>query len=289
VNAASLRSRPRTNRMVGLAVIAGLAALTFGALAVPSTSSGYIATVKNSTDTAATAVNFTCAGALAVDQASALFSYRLNEASGATSATDYASGSRPGTYVGTMTSTTAPAPACPRDAGGAYVLNGSTSYVSMSQSQVNPTTFSLEVWFKTTVAGGKLIGFGNVATGVSSIYDRHLYLTTAGKVAFGTYNGVNQIVTSPTSYNDGAWHQAVATFSAGTGMILYVDGAKVASNAAFVTAQNFTGYWRIGYDNLNGWGSTAPPYFFSGSMRFAAVYTTVLTQPQVTNHYVAGR
>ncbi len=283
------RFRPLTNRVAGLAVVAGLAALALGALAVPSTSSGYTARVTNSTDTAATAVNFTCAGALAVDQASALFSYRLDETSGAASAVDYASGSRPGSYVGTMTSTTATRPACPRDPGGAYVLDGTSSYVSMGQARPNPTTFSLEVWFKTTTAGGRLIGFGNAATGASGNYDRHLFVTTSGKISFGTYNGVTQIVTSPTAYNDGAWHQAVATFSAATGMILYLDGVRVASNAAFVTPQNYTGYWRIGYDNLNGWSGAAAPYYFKGSMRFAAVYTTVLTQAQVTNHYAAGR
>lgn len=275
--------------VAGVIAVAALAALAFGGQLVPSTTSGYVAQVTNSTDTAATAVNFTCVGALAVDAASALFSYRLNETSGATSATDFASGSRPGTYVGSMTTNTATTPACPRDPGGAYVLDGTTSYVSMSQSQSNPTTFSLEVWFKTTATSGKLIGFGNAATGSSSNYDRHLYVTSAGKISFGTYNGATKIITSPTALNNGAWHQAVATFSASTGMILYIDGAKVAFNASFTVAQGYSGFWRIGYDNLNGWGDTAAPYFFNGSMRFAAVYTTVLTQTQVTNHYVAGR
>ncbi len=289
MNAVTTVAGTRQRRSIGILAIAGVLAVGLLAQLVPATSSAYVARVTNSANSAATAVNFTCSGALAVDKASALFSYRLNEASGAASAIDYASGSRPGTYVGSMTSTTATTPACPRDPGGSYVLNGSTSYLYMSGAQADPTTFSLEVWFKTTVAGGKLIGFGNAQTGASTQYDRHLYLTTAGQIAFGTYNGGTQIVTSPAAYNTGAWHQAVATMSAGTGMILYVDGVRVASNPAFTTPENHTGYWRIGYDNLNGWTGAGTPYFFTGSMRFAAVYTTVLSQTQVTNHYAAGR
>ena len=34
--------------------------------------------------------------------------------------------------------------------------------------------------------GGKIIGFGNAATGLSSSYDRHVYMQNDGKVVFGT-------------------------------------------------------------------------------------------------------
>lgn len=279
--------RPRTIAVAAVALAA--AALSITAALTPGSFSAYVASVKNSTDTAATAPFFTCAGALANDKSSSLFSLPLNEPSGSTTATDTDTGSIPGTYHGTMTTSTTAPLACSRDTGGAYVLNGTSSYVSTAASQANPQTFSVEVWFKTTVAGGKLIGFGSSQTGVSGSYDRHLYVNTLGQLVFGTYNGATQTISSTAVVTDGAWHQAVGTFSTGTGMKLYLDGALVASNANYTVAQNFTGYWRVGYDSTSGWPNAASNFYFTGSMRFATVYTTVLTPAQITTHYAAGR
>ncbi|AMM21998.1 signal peptidase I [Frondihabitans sp. PAMC 28766] len=279
--------RPRTIAVAAAALAA--AALCLAAALTPGSFSAYVASVKNSTDTAATAPFFTCAAALANDRSSALFTLPLNEASGSTTAIDTDTGTMPGTYRGTMTTSTTAHLACSRDTGGAYVLNGTTSYVSTSALQSSPATFSEEVWFKTTVASGRLIGYGNAVTGASSTYDRQVYLNTSGQLVFGTYNGGFQTIASSAAYDDGAWHDVVATFSATTGMTLYVDGAKVAGNTAYTTAQTNNGYWRVGYDNLSGWPGTGTNYFFTGSMRFASVYSTVLTTAQITTHYAAGR
>ncbi len=62
--------------------------------------------------------------------------------------------------------------------------------------------------------GGKIIGRGNRNDRNSSKMDRHLYLNNAGQVVFGVKpNQTRQVVTSPNSYNNGAWHQATATLS----------------------------------------------------------------------------
>jgi hypothetical protein len=151
------------------------------------------------------------------------------------------------------------------------------------------STFSTELWFKTTTRGGKLVGFGNSQAGSSSAYDRHTYITTAGRLAFGTYNQGNyQILQSPTVVTDGAWHHVVSTMSPTGGMSLYLDGVRVAVNAQFTAPESNAGYWRIGYDNTSGWTGAGSNYFV-GSMRFAAVYKTALTATQVQNHYNAGR
>jgi hypothetical protein len=173
----SARRRLTLGQRAGLllAVVASVS-LALTLLLTPGSFSAYVASVKNSSDTAATAPFFTCAAALANDKGSSLFTLPLNEASGSTTATDTASGAYPGTYRGTMTTSTTSPLACSRDTGGAYVLNGSTSYVSTATSVANPQTFSIEVWFKTTVAGGRLIGFGSSQTGASGSYDRQARL-----------------------------------------------------------------------------------------------------------------
>lgn len=279
--------RFRDGKTIAVLLVTALAVLIIVMQFAP-TRSGFTAKVTNSSNSAGTAANFTCTGAVGVDTSNALFAYKIAEASGAATATDWSGKNANGTYQGTMTAAT-PAPnACPRDAGTSYVLNGSSSFVSTPTSVKNPTTFSEEVWFKTTVAGGLLIGFGSNQVSTSGQHDRQIYLNTSGQLVFGTYNSTVQVVTSPKAYNDGTWHHVVSTMSPSTGMSLYVDGTLVASNANYVTPENATGYFRIGYDTISGWPGTASNYYFTGSMRYAAVYSTALTQTQITNHYAAG-
>lgn len=149
----------------------------------------------------------------------------------------------------------------------------------------NPTTYSIGTWFATTsTKGGKLIGFGNNPSGFSSSYDRHLYLTDAGKVRFGVYTGALTTLESPTALNDGAWHYAVATQSP-AGMRLYIDGDLVASNAES-QAQRYTGYWRIGADGA--WAGSSSQYF-TGTLDEVTMHTKELTAAQVKDIYTVGK
>jgi hypothetical protein len=281
-------ARRRAPRAAGIA--ASVAAVALGAvlLLTPGTNGAYTAAITNTNNSAASAAAFfTCSSAFAADRADALFAYPLNEASGSTTAVDAASGAYPGTYRGAMTSETTSTRACPRDSGGAYVLDG-TDFVTNALQARGPATFSTEVWFKTTVKGGKLVGFGNSQSGSSSAYDRHTYITTTGQLAFGTYNSGYQTIVSPGNVADGNWHHVVSTMSSPGGMSLYLDGNRVAVNTSFVSPESNSGYWRIGYDNTSGWPNAGSNYFV-GSMRFAALYKTALTATQVQNHYNAGR
>ena len=65
--------------------------------------------------------------------------------------------------------------------------------------------------------------------GSGGTYDRHIYLDGAGKVWFGVYNGGDQTISTPASYNDGSWHMAAATIGP-AGMRLYVDGVLRGTN-----------------------------------------------------------
>ena len=278
----------RNGRLAAVVLVLGLVVVVL-LNAFSPTRSAFSAVVTNSGNTAATAPYFTCTAAVGADTANALFAYRLTEASNASTATDWSGKGANGTYQGAMAATTPSPNACPRDAGSSYVLNGSTSFVSTPRSSANPTTFSEEVWFRTTVAGGMLIGFGSNQVQASGQHDRQVYINTGGQLVFGTYNGTTQVVTSPKAYTDGAWHHVVATMSAGTGMRLYADGVLVASNTAYTAPEPYTGYFRIGYDTVSGWPGQPANFAFTGSMRYAAVYSTVLSATQVANHAAAGR
>ena len=195
--------------------------------------------------------------------------WRFLETSGTSAATMI--GSDTGTYEGSPTLNQLGPLVMPSKS---ITLNGTSQYVTSNASMTGPNTFTLLIWFKTTTTkGGKLIGFGNAKTGNSSNYDRHIYMTNGGNIIFGVYPGAVKTITSPSTYNNGIWHMAVATLS-GSGMFLYMDGAQVASNAGVTSAQVYNGYWRMGEDNLNGWTSQPSSMFFAGSIAEVAVSTT---------------
>ncbi|MCU1437018.1 MAG: hypothetical protein JWP66_105 [Naasia sp.] len=161
--------------------------------------------------------------------------------------------------------------------------------VATAEATTNPVT--VEAWIRTTTTqGGKIVGFGNMATAspLSDRYDRHLYMEPDGRVVFGVHNGAQKMVTSQAALNDGAWHHLVGTVSGGTdasGLRLYVDGILVSSDPSVSTAEdNSSGYWRIGGDSH--WGAGSP--YFAGDIDDVAVYQKVLTDTQVRDHWTAS-
>ena len=159
--------------------------------------------------------------------------------------------------------------------------------VASAAQFTNPQDYSLELWFKTTTTtGGKLIGFGNAQTGSSTSYDRHIYLQDDGRLTYGIYAGSTQTVTTPSAYNDGAWHQVVATQSA-DGMRLYVDG-RLAGSGPATGAENFAGYWRVGGDNLTGWPNAPTTPHVTADIDEVSVYGSALSAEKVKRHYSVG-
>jgi PKD repeat protein len=215
---------------------------------------------------------------LAVTAQSPDLYWRLDETSG-TIAADSSGNGRDGVYAGTFTLNQ---PSNVSGSTGASVkMNGSSGNVGSVDSQTAPTTFTESGWFTTTGNNntqGQIIGFGSAATGNSSTRDRVIGLVSGGTVTFTVNNGgVPTTISSPTKYNNGAWHQAVATQDA-SGMKLYVDGTLVASNSV-TTADSYTGYWRGGGDTR----------FLNGKLDEVAVWSSkALTANQIRAIYTAS-
>ena len=174
-------------------------------------------------------------------------------------------------------------------------VNGATGYVSPPPSRLTVDHYSVETWFKTTsTTGGKIIGFGDQQGGldfngnptVSGAYDKQIYMTNDGRLAFGVWVGFADTLTSATAYNDGQWHHVVGS-QGRKGLNLYVDGAKVAHDGQ-THNQAYTGYWRVGGDNLGGWPNQPTSNFFDGSLDETAVYDHPLTLAAVQSHYAAS-
>jgi PKD repeat protein len=171
------------------------------------------------------------------------------------------------------------------DGDDAFTFSNSTaSFASTRTATAAPQTFTVEAWFRTTSnTGGRIVGFGNSTTGTSTSYDRLVYLDTSGRVNFGVNPGAQRVVTSPSAYNDGQWHHVAASLGA-HGMVLHVDGKQVAARADTTSARAFSGYWRIGADNV--WSGAKT---FTGSIDEVAIYPTVLSAEQVAAHVAVAR
>ncbi len=249
-------------------------AMYAGSLTVSQIHDHYTASGRTGSWTAAAPAD--TYGAKVVQDDPDLF-WRLNESSGTVA--DATSNGQPGTFGGTgnrgQVGAVAP--------GTAYQLTAGS--VVANQSMLSPSVYSAEVWFKTTsTSGGRLIGFGSSTnTTLSSSYDRHVYMQNNGKLAFGSYNGVQNIVATSGAYNDGQWHHVVATQGA-DGMRLWVDTQLVGSNAVSTTT-NYTGAWRLGGDRV--W-SGASSNFLNGSFDEFAVYSKTLSEASVRDHFTAS-
>ena len=204
--------------------------------------------------------------------------WRLAEASGDT-AEDASGYGQHGTYVGSVVH------GVPGALDG--VANTATQFdggqVISPNAVTNPRSYSLEAWFKTsTTTGGKIIGFGNSATGDSTDYDRHVYMTATGELVFGVWAGAEQMIETSTRYNDDQWHYVVAT-QGPEGMALYVDGTLAGTDPE-TDAQNFTGYWHVGGDRTWGTGDGD----FDGVIDEVAVYSEPLPDGSIAEHYSLG-
>ena len=167
---------------------------------------------------------------------------------------------------------------------GAAVLDGTTGYIATSNLMSGPSVYSLSLWFKTTTnQGGRLAGFGSSQTGGSGGFDRHLYMTNTGQIIYGNWNGGAVAIISPSSYNDGSWHLAVGTLSS-TGQYLYVDG-KLVAGSSNNQAQVYSGYWRIGVDNLSLWPDAPSSSYLAGSVDEVRVSNLAESRDWVSSEY----
>lgn len=211
--------------------------------------------------------------------------WRMN---GTTTQVDYAGGQN---LTGEAGVTAGGTGAIAGDADAAAAFSGTETGVADTSTPITgPNTFTAEVWVKTTTTnGGKILGFGGSTSGQSSSYDRHVYMTNGGQLVFGAYPGAVRTVRSTKAYNDGEWHHVVAQLSS-AGMALFVDGLKVGGDPSTTSAEGYSGYWRVGGDNLNAWPDQPTSSFINGTIDDVAIYPTAISAAQIRDHYTkSGR
>jgi galactose oxidase len=219
----------------------------------------------------------------AVYDASPSSYWPLNDASGP-SAADASGNGDTGNYSATGISYGAPSPV-ENASGQGVTLDGASGQIVASQPVTNPTTYSEQMWFNTTTTqGGYLMGFGTSPSGASLSKDRQVWMSNSGRLNFGIFTGSRVSIQSPSSYNDGQWHQVVAT-EGSDGLDMYVDGQLVKNNTTTSLPQNYLGYWRVGYEDASGWNDSPTNSYFAGTISDVAFYNVELSSAQVSTQY----
>lgn len=271
--------------VVSLLVGALVTALGSG---VVSAGAGFTATTRNSSNswTVGQLVQAYNAEVLADDP---YVFYLVDEASGSTAA-DYSGNDLTGGYssIGAYRQSDA----LPNNSGYSINLGGGTGrLVSGGSSLSAPTTFSLELWFRTsTTTGGKLIGFESSRNATGPSFDRHVFMNNSGRIVYGGWSTTTiRTITSPQAYNNGAWHHLVLTAvprGQQQDAIMYIDGSEVVRGTTSRTGV-YSGWWRVGYGNLATGGSYPTTRGFSGYVDQPAVFTRQLSAARVAAHYAA--
>jgi hypothetical protein len=250
------------------------------------------------------------------------FYYRFGEAAGATSVVDSSGNGNDGTVrqsspvagvaapvtfgtggTGLIWCDTTDGMASPSTPGAL----GSGSFVVWPTARPNLDTFTEMAWVRTSsTTGGRVVGMSSSTWALDVHYDRQIVVDDAGHARFEIYPGFRYALTSTMAVNDGKPHFLVATLGPG-GASLYVDGVRDRFDPAQTTAETYTGnetvsptgtgpttpdgqgYWRVGWDDINGWGAT--DYGLAGVVDEAALFENkALTPAEVaslwsTNHW----
>jgi len=238
--------------------------------------------------------------------------WRLDETSGAATASD-AVGSFDGAYSpGTGTIDYGVAPGIPHDSDPAIAIAGGATVTIPYAIELNsPTAFSVEGWFN---AASLTTNGNDYRTPISSMSNPYgagptgwlVYQTGGGNNwAWWVYHGywANAQFTDGDTVIPGQWYYLAMTYD-GAQFTFYVNGTAKASgtDAAFVQNGNVPPAGAASYNyNYNvtaglpsfgssplvlGWRSDVDFNSFAGGIDDVAVYNTALSPQQVQNHYL---
>lgn len=177
------------------------------------------------------------------------------------------------------------------DSDTAVTLNGTSGQIQGARKFTNPNPWSEECWFEVAngySSGGALLGCADTTAG-NVTRDRIVWMGADGKLHFTVHTGSDVSIASSSAYNDGQRHHVVATLGPTNGMVLYVDGASVASNGTQKTAQsNYAALHLAGNLDISAISGAPSSNFLAGTLDEVAFYAAELTSTQVSAHYTAG-
>jgi len=165
--------------------------------------------------------------------------------------------------------------------------NFSGGWVTLPSGILQPTTETIEAWFKTTSSGG-VLGMQNTTVGTTPTnYVPVIYVGSDGLLRAEVWQGQVAPITSSTAVNNGQWQFAALVVSPSS-QSLYLNGQLVGTLGGTVQPSGMT-YNQIGWAYTSGWtagASGSDP--FSGTIGQTAVFPSDLTQAQLSSQYTAA-
>jgi len=161
--------------------------------------------------------------------------------------------------------------------------DGTTDYVDCGNDpSLNITDeLTIEAWVNIKSGnGGRLVGKGTYPTIEGYVFEN--YNVTPNELIIGLHNGRGGELScsDPIARKDEQWEHVAVTHDASNKVIYYHNGAKVSEDTLAV-------YNSAGVDLLIGRDQGA--YYFNGTMDEVAIYSRVLTEDEIRDHYEMGR
>ncbi len=182
--------------------------------------------------------------------------------------------------------------------GGSIVFNGSNNYVLLPQSTPNQTignySFSLWLRFTNTMTPSHTSNFTMVEAQNTLLggVDNYLSLLsnatvagTNGRMLFQTFNPLNLLYTTTSTWIGGQWYNIVCTYDISTSrQSIYVNGILENFSTIANCYFNTNTYFGLG-------AYTAPPrtWFFDGQMGSFIIYSKTLSAQEILQNFNATK
>jgi predicted phosphodiesterase len=171
-----------------------------------------------------------------------------------------------------------------------FTLYGSSYEDLPSSTSLKLATFTIASWFKTSKDYSSPAYIVNKGGSGSDIAGNNMnygiWLVKKGQLqaGFETQTGEDFFAASPSRYNDGKWHYAVATYDGSSRLALYVDGVLVAGKSTSGALPDRSGNQplRTGANSLSLNG------FFTGELDEIKVWNRALSSQEIASAYHDG-
>jgi hypothetical protein len=226
------------------------------------------------------------AGAVRYETTGILSQLRLGDSSlnGSVTAADSVGSLNP-TYVNGVAE--GAAGELPNDSNTAVTLDGVNDYIQDTTPTGLPTgaaSRSVELWFKTSATTQQvLFAYGSFAN--AGEFGLWINAGGTGFTAWGWGGAYDSTFAAPASVEDGKWHQVVETYN-GAALSVYLDGASLGSST--ITRNTALNSYGLQIGEIVDPGDPNSGFNFKGSLDEFSIYSSALTQTDVTNHYLLG-
>ncbi|WP_181647938.1 LamG-like jellyroll fold domain-containing protein [Streptomyces sp. WAC00263] len=176
-------------------------------------------------------------------------------------------------------------------------LNGTSSYVELPSGTIGstsgPVNVTLELWFKSTTAGGVLFSYQSspIGTTPSGNYTPALYVGADGHLYGQFWDGYLSPMESDGTVTDGAWHQVALSMGSDDVQTLYLDGKQADQRTGRDFNNTGQSYYSLGAGYLSGlWPaqpSNNPNGYFKGSLAEASLFVSKLSDDAIAADYAA--